>query len=222
MIQHVYERTRRATLVDDVIVATDDDRIVKAVRAFGGQAELTSPDIRSGSDRIAVVARSLSSAELIVNIQGDEPLIPPEMIDEAVRPLLDNPKLDAGTLVTRISTREEYLDPHTVKVTLDRNSRCLYFSRSPIPFARDISIEALLQTCPLYRHIGLYVYRAAFLVRFAALEQTPLEKAEKLEQLRILEHGFSLHAVLTSHNNSIAVDTPADLERVRTLVGNTP
>jgi len=218
MIQHVYERAARARTIDDVIVATDDERIADAVRAFGGHAEMTSPDIRSGSDRIGVVARGLPSTELVVNIQGDEPLIPPAMIDEAVQPLLQNPAIDVGTLVGRITTPEELLDPNTVKVTLDRNGRCLYFSRSPIPFGRDIGVEALLQSCAVYRHIGLYVYRTPFLLRFAAMEQTPLERAEKLEQLRVLEHGFAIHAVLTTHH-SIAVDTPADLERVRALAG---
>lgn len=216
MIQHVYERASRARTIDEVIVATDDERIANAVRAFGGRAEMTSPEIRSGSDRIGVVARGLPSAELVVNIQGDEPLIPPAMIDEAVQPLLHNPAIEVGTLVGRITTPEEYLDPNTVKVTLDRSGRCMYFSRSPIPFGRDISVENLLRDFPVYRHIGLYVYRTAFLLGFTAMEQTPLERAEKLEQLRVLEYGVAIHAVLTAHH-SIAVDTPADLERVRTL-----
>lgn len=220
MIQHVYERTRQAALVDDVIVATDDQRIADAVRAFGGRAELTSPDIRSGSDRIAVVARTLPATELIVNIQGDEPLIPSAMIDDAIRPLLHDLSIPVGTLVARITTPEEFLDPHTVKVVLDRNSRCLYFSRSPIPFGRDITIETLLQRCPIYRHIGVYIYRTPFLLRYTTLEQTPLEQAEHLEQLRVLEHGYFIHAVLTAYQ-SIAVDTPADLERVRALAGHT-
>lgn len=218
MIQHVYERARQAALVDDVIVATDDVRIADAVRAFGGRAELTSPDIRSGSDRIAAVARTLPATELIVNVQGDEPLIPPAMIDDAVRPLLENPALPVGTLAARITSAGELNDPNTVKVTLDRSGRCLYFSRSPIPFGRDMTPDALLRSCPVYRHIGLYVYRTTFLLHYTTLEQTPLERAEQLEQLRILEHGYSIHAVLTSHH-SVAVDTPADLERVRTLAG---
>jgi 3-deoxy-manno-octulosonate cytidylyltransferase (CMP-KDO synthetase) len=219
MIQHVYERTRQAALVDDVIVATDDPRIAEAVRAFGGRAEMTSPDIRSGSDRIAVVARTLPETELIVNIQGDEPLIPSAMIDDAIRPLLSDPSIPVGTLAARITTSEEFLDPHTVKVALDRNSRCLYFSRSPIPFGRDMTIDALLQRCPAYRHIGVYVYRTPFLLRYTTLEQTPLELAEQLEQLRVLEHGYFIHAVLTTYQ-SIGVDTPADLERVRALAGH--
>jgi len=220
MIQHVYERARRATLVDEVIVATDDARIVEAVRRFGGQVELTSPDCRSGSDRIAEVARTLPTTELIVNVQGDEPLIPPAMIDEAVRPILNDSTLLVGTLVARIATPEEFLDPHTVKVVLDRNGRCLYFSRSPVPFGRDMAIDTLLTTFPLYRHIGLYVYRTSFLLRYTSMEQMPLERAEQLEQLRVLEHGYAMHAEVTEHR-SIAVDTPADLERVRALAGST-
>jgi 3-deoxy-manno-octulosonate cytidylyltransferase (CMP-KDO synthetase) len=136
------------------------------------------------------------------------------MIDEAVRPLLSDSALQVGTLVARIVTPEEFLDPHTVKVVLDRNGRCLYFSRSPVPFGRDMAIDTLLTTFSLYRHIGLYVYRTNFLLRYTSMEQMPLERAEQLEQLRVLEHGYAMHAMVTEHR-SIAVDTPADLERVR-------
>jgi 3-deoxy-manno-octulosonate cytidylyltransferase (CMP-KDO synthetase) len=217
MIQHVVERARAARLVDDVIVATDDERISAAVRAFGGNVVMTPVDCRSGSDRIALVARDLPAAEIIVNIQGDEPVIPPAMIDEAIAPLVQDAGLQAGTLVARLKTVNELLDPNTVKVTLDRRGRCLYFSRSPIPFGRDITPAELVARYPVYRHIGVYVYRRDFLLRYAAMEQTALEQAEKLEQLRILEHGYSIHAALTTHE-SIAVDTTADLQRVRDLL----
>jgi 3-deoxy-manno-octulosonate cytidylyltransferase (CMP-KDO synthetase) len=217
MIQHVVERARLARLVNDVIVATDDERIAHAVCAFGGTAVMTPVDCRSGSDRIALVAQDLPSTDVIVNVQGDEPVIPPAMIDEAVAPLLMDASLPVGTLVTRLQTTGELFDPNTVKVLLDRHGRCLYFSRSPVPFGRDITPAELLERYPVYRHIGMYVYRRDFLMRYAALEQTPLEQAEKLEQLRILEHGYSLHATVTAHE-SIAVDTPADLERVRAMI----
>lgn len=218
MIRHVYERTAQAQTVQSVIVATDDERIASAVRAFGGKVSMTSPLLRSGSDRIAAVAHDLPSAEIIVNVQGDEPLIPPRMIDEAVQPLLDNPSRAVGTLAQKIDHAEDLVDPNIVKVVLDNAGRCLYFSRSPIPFGQGLTSTALLQTTPVYRHVGLYVFRKDFLLRFTALEQTPLERAEQLEQLRILEHGYSIHAVITTHQ-SFAVDTPADLERIRTIVG---
>lgn len=217
MIQHVVERVRQAKLVRDVIVATDDERIADAVRNFGGTAVMTPVDCQSGSDRIAIVARDLPSAEIIVNVQGDEPVIPPAMIDEAVEPLLNDPSLPVGTLVTRLRTTEEFLDPNTVKAVIDRNGRALYFSRSPIPFGRDCTAAELVDRFAVYRHIGMYVYRRAFLMQYAALAQTALEQAEKLEQLRILEYGYAIHAAVTTHT-SIAVDTPADLERVRGLL----
>jgi 3-deoxy-manno-octulosonate cytidylyltransferase (CMP-KDO synthetase) len=217
MIQHVVERARRATLVHEVIVATDDQRIADAVRGFGCTAVMTPVDCQSGSDRIAIVARDLPTAEIIVNVQGDEPVIPPAMIDEAVEPLLKDPALPVGTLVTRLQTTEELLDPNTVKVVIDKNGRCLYFSRSPIPFGRDCSPAELVNRYTVYRHIGMYVYRRTFLMHYATLTPTALEQAEKLEQLRILEHGYAIHAAVTTHK-SIAVDTPADLERVRGLL----
>jgi 3-deoxy-manno-octulosonate cytidylyltransferase (CMP-KDO synthetase) len=217
MIQHVVERTRMAHLVNDVIVATDDERIMDAVCAFGGTAVMTPVDCPSGSDRIALVARDLPSTEIIVNVQGDEPVIPPDMIDEAVAPLLKDTSLPVGTLVTRLRTVAELLDPNVVKALLDRQGRCLYFSRSPVPFGRDVTPAELLERYPVYRHVGMYVYRRDFLMHYAALEQTPLEQAEKLEQLRILEHGYSIHAAVTAHT-SIAVDTAADLERVRAMM----
>jgi 3-deoxy-manno-octulosonate cytidylyltransferase (CMP-KDO synthetase) len=217
MIVHVMERAARARLVDGVLVATDDERIAAAVRSHGGEAVMTPADVRSGSDRIALAARPLTGTEIIVNVQGDEPLIPPAMIDDAIRPLLDNPSIEAGTLVRRLRSVAELDNPNLAKVLLDRSGRCLYFSRASVPYGRGIAPEELIATVPVYGHIGLYVFRREFLLAFAAMTQTPLEMAEQLEQLRILEHGHALHAVVTGHE-SMAVDTPADLERVRTLV----
>jgi len=214
MIVHVMERAASARLVDAVLVATDDERIASAVRSHGGEAVMTPADVRSGSDRIALAAQALTGTELIVNVQGDEPLIPPAMIDEAIRPLHEDSSIAAGTLVRRIRSVAELDNPNLPKVLLDRSGRCLYFSRAPVPYGRGMTAEELIATFPVYGHIGLYVFRREFLLEFAAMTQTPLELAEQLEQLRILEHGHALHAVVTGHE-SIAVDTPGDLERVR-------
>ena len=218
MIQHVYERAQRAQLVHDVIVATDDLRIITAVEKFGGRAVITPPDAPSGSDRIAHVASRLPDAEIIVNVQGDEPFLPPAMIDEAIRPLHADPQVRVGTLARRIEDAVTLQDPAVVKVVLDSNGNALYFSRSPIPFGRDMTMTELLAGIPVYRHIGLYVYRREFLLHYTRLAQTPLEQAEKLEQLRILEHGYPIRVAVTTHH-SIAVDTPSDLERARALAG---
>jgi 3-deoxy-manno-octulosonate cytidylyltransferase (CMP-KDO synthetase) len=217
MIQHVYERAKQARRLDDVCVATDDERILAAVHGFGGTAIMTPTGLQSGSDRVAYAARSLQDAEIIVNVQGDEPLIAPAMIDEAVEPLQQDPALVAGTLVRKITTGEELQNPGIPKVVLDRRGFCLYFSRSPIPFVRDTPEETWHSSATFYKHIGLYVYRRTFLLTFASLPQTPLEKTEKLEQLRILECGYRIKAVVTMHD-TIPVDTPADLERVRALI----
>jgi 3-deoxy-manno-octulosonate cytidylyltransferase (CMP-KDO synthetase) len=217
MIVRVMEQAARATLVHAVVVATDDQRIVDAVTAHGGKAVMTSAAISSGSDRIAVAARAMPDAEIIVNVQGDEPLIPPAMIDEAIAPLLRDPGINVGTLVRRIRSVAELQNPGIPKVTLDERGRCLYFSRSSIPYGRDCSPDELIAGWAVYRHIGLYVFRREFLLAFAAMAPTPLEQAEKLEQLRILEHGHAIHAVVTEYD-SVAVDTPADLEHVRRLV----
>jgi 3-deoxy-manno-octulosonate cytidylyltransferase (CMP-KDO synthetase) len=220
MIQHVYERAAEATLVDEVLVATDDERIADAVQSFGGAVMVTPTDIRSGSDRIAFAAKDLQGAEIIVNVQGDEPLIPSAMIDEAIKPLLEDRSITTGTLIRKIENDADLLNPNLPKVVVDNEGMCLYFSRSPIPHLRDVAPGQWHAQHVYYRHIGLYVYRREFLLRFTRLPQTPLEIAEKLEQLRILENGFQIKAVVTSHD-SISVDTPEDLERVRKLVTNT-
>jgi 3-deoxy-manno-octulosonate cytidylyltransferase (CMP-KDO synthetase) len=208
MIEHVYRRAAAASSVSSVYVATDDERILEAVRSFGGVACITSPDHLSGTDRLAEVAAELS-ADIIVNVQGDEPLLEPAMIDEAVAPLLADPLVVMSTLRRRIDDPDEYLNPNVTKVVVDREGYALYFSRAPIPFVRD--------GCPpasAWRHIGLYVYRRDLLLQLAGLEPTELERSEALEQLRALEHGIRILAVETNYD-SIGVDTPEDLERVR-------
>ena len=217
MIVHVMERASSARLVDGVLVATDDERIAAAVRAHGGEAVMTPGNVRSGSDRIALAAGSLDGTELIVNVQGDEPLIPPAMIDEAIRPLLDDPSIEAGTLVRRLRSVAEFSNANVTKALLDRSGRCIYFSRAAVPYGRETAPGDIITGFPVFAHVGLYVFRREFLLAFAAMEQTPLEIAEQLEQLRIIEHGHSLHAVITERD-SIAVDTPSDLERVRTAL----
>lgn len=212
MIQHVYERTKKAKLIDRVIVATDDDRILGVVKRFGGEAMMTPSDLRSGSDRVAYAATNLRQASIIVNVQGDEPLVEPAMIDEAVQPLVDDETIDVGTLVKRIEDDDEMVNPNIVKAVLDNNGLVLYFSRSLIPFNREGSVDETY-----YKHIGLYVFRSDFLKIYASLRETPLERAEKLEQLRILEHGYKIKSTVTKFD-SIPVDTREDAEKVRAML----
>ncbi|SNB44794.1 3-deoxy-manno-octulosonate cytidylyltransferase [Geobacter sp. DSM 9736] len=217
MVQHVYERTARASLISDVVVATDDKRIADAVRAFGGRVEMTSPDHETGTDRLAEVAGHLSS-DIVVNVQGDEPLIEPGMIDEAVMPLTLDPGIVMGTLKSRIRTLHDFLSPNVVKVVTDAEGFALYFSRSPLPNFRDkwndLKDEAFASGKLLcYKHVGLYVYRREFLLKYAQMPPTFLEMAEKLEQLRVLESGYRIKVVETLHE-SVGVDVPNDLEKV--------
>jgi 3-deoxy-manno-octulosonate cytidylyltransferase (CMP-KDO synthetase) len=213
MIEHVYRRASEARSIAEVIVATDDERIADAVRSFGGDVRMTSPDHTSGTDRLAEVARDLD-CRIIVNVQGDEPLIEPAMIDEAVAPLVADPQLQMSTLRRRIENRADYLNPHVTKVVVDRDGYALYFSRAPIPHVRSDSPAA-----PAWRHVGLYVYTRECLLHLAGLAPTALEKSEALEQLRALEHGIRIKVVETRFD-SIGVDTPDDLERARVLLGD--
>ena len=221
MVQWVYERAKKAKLIRDVMVATDDKRVMSAVERFGGKAVMTSSSHRSGTDRIAEAAGSLN-ADVIVNVQGDEPLIEPEMIDEAIKPLLAESSLLISTLKTRIANEEELKDPNVVKVVTDREGFAIYFSRLPIPYVRDSSefgVRSSELKATYYKHIGLYVYRKDFLLKFAKMKPTPLEDAEKLEQLRVLENGYKIKVVQTKYN-SVGVDTKEDLERVREIVSS--
>ncbi|MBX2990658.1 MAG: 3-deoxy-manno-octulosonate cytidylyltransferase [Bacteroidetes bacterium] len=213
MIRHVYERAAQATLATKVLVATDDRRIADAVEAFGGNAAMTPVDLQSGTDRVAFAARSISGSDIIVNVQGDEPLIASEMIDEGIRIVVES-DAQVGTLVRKIEQEAELFNPNIVKVALGKNGTCLYFSRSPIPFGRDVAQKDWLKQTAYYKHIGLYVFRREFLLRYPTLPQTPLERAEKLEQLRILEHGYTIRAAVTEYD-SVPVDTEDDLKRVR-------
>jgi 3-deoxy-manno-octulosonate cytidylyltransferase (CMP-KDO synthetase) len=219
LIQHVYERAKGAKLLTDVVVATDDERISNAVSAFGGKTIMTPRTIKSGSDRAAYAARDLQ-ADAIVNIQGDEPFIKPEMIDETVRALLDGEEIQTSTPVKKITSPEELLDPNIVKVVIDENGFALYFSRSIIPFLRaDADQKMWVKQHDYYKHIGLYAFRKEFLLTFTQWDSSPLEQAEQLEQLRILEHGQRIKCVITEHD-SLSVDTPEDLKRLKENIRN--
>jgi 3-deoxy-manno-octulosonate cytidylyltransferase (CMP-KDO synthetase) len=210
ILQHVFERAREARYLTQVIIATDDDRIAAAARAFRAPVCMTRADHPSGTDRVAEVA-SADTAELIVNIQGDEPLIDPAAIDAAVL-AMDEEDAPMGTLKKRIEDPEEISNPNVVKVVTDLSGRAIYFSRSPIPYSAGSS----QRSAPLYKHVGLYVYRRNFLTGYPELPVGPLERAERLEQLRALENGYSIRVVETEYE-SFGVDTPADLDRVANL-----
>jgi len=224
LIERVHERVRGATTLDRILVATDDERIAAAVRGFGGEVRLTSPDHPTGTDRLAEAARSVE-AEIVVNVQGDEPMLDPAGIDAAVRALKDDPELEVTSVSLPLRDAEEMLSPSVVKVVTDAGGNALYFSRSPIPFVRrgssgDLAAAAAAAVaCGLARkHVGLYAYRRAALARFASLPASALEEAEGLEQLRALHHGIRIRVVPMEGEGGQAVDTPQDLERVRALL----
>ena len=210
MIEHVYRRVSASPIVSQVIVATDDLRIATRVHDFGGRVRLTKAH-ETGTDRLAEVAATLD-CDIVVNVQGDEPLIDPGAIEEAVAPFPQDPSVLMTTLFRRISDPAELTNPDIVKIVVDRGGSAMYFSRAPIPHVRDPRGG----WPPLYKHIGLYAYRRSALLVLAALEPTPLERAESLEQLRALEHGIRIKAIETKYD-SFGVDTPEDLEQVRRL-----
>lgn len=207
MLEHVYERASMARYLGPIVIATDDRRIYEAARAFGGRAQLTRDDHVSGTDRVAEIASAFDDVDLVVNIQGDEPLIDPEAIDAAILPLLEESAIPMGTLKKRIEDPREVADPNVVKVVTDRFENAVYFSRSTIPHGSPAP----------FKHIGLYVYRRNFLLKYSDLPVGPLERAERLEQLRALENGFKIRVVETDYE-SFGVDTPADLQRVQAMI----
>jgi 3-deoxy-manno-octulosonate cytidylyltransferase (CMP-KDO synthetase) len=215
LIQHVYERAC-ASHADEVLVATDDQRILDAVRSFGGRAVLTRADHPSGTDRVAEVAATLA-CDVIINLQGDEPLIEPGTLDQLPRLLEGDPDADVATLATPIRSLEQWHDPSCVKVVRDEGGRALYFSRSPIPFVRDAAPDFAALPAVFLQHLGLYAYRRGFLLELAALPPPPLELLEKLEQLRVLAAGRRIQVAVVEQA-ARGVDTPADYERfVRTF-----
>lgn len=211
VILHVVEQANKCALIDTVLVATDDERILKAVESAGYRALMTSPAHLSGTDRVAEAAKQ-SDAEIIVNIQGDEPMIDPESIDSAVKALLDDSTLNMSTLGLPVSDPAEIENPNVVKVVTDGKGMALYFSRAPIPYNR-----AGAERPPVMKHLGLYVYRREFLLEYADLKPTELEMTERLEQLRVLEHGFGIK-VVTANRDSIGIDTPEDLKKAEALL----
>ena len=221
MIQWVVEQAQKASRISEVIVATDDDRIFDAVTGFGGKAIMTSHGHVTGSDRIAEVASGLN-CDIVVNIQGDEPLVPPENIDQVIRCLDKNPKLNVATLMMAVHESDEISDPNVVKVVADQKGRALYFSRSAIPFHRDEWKNGLPEDISkakeegmsrVFKHIGLYAYTRSFLLEFTQMDPTPIEQLEKLEQLRILEHGYPIQVEMTE-KISMGVDRVEDLEKI--------
>jgi 3-deoxy-manno-octulosonate cytidylyltransferase (CMP-KDO synthetase) len=214
MIEHVYGRALSCPEVSGVFVATDDERIARCVRGFGGKAIRTQQTHPSGTDRIAEAVETLHLAEedLIVNIQGDQPLFEPSVVSDLIKPLKEDNRIRMSTLIFRITDEKEVGDPKHVKVVTDKDGFALFFSRSPIPYFRDSGLKKIH-----YKHLGFYAYRPAFLRTFASLPVGQLEWAEKLEQLRALEHGFKIKAVETAFD-SIEVDTPEDLKRVENMI----
>lgn len=228
VIQHVYERASLAQLVDQVLVATDDQRIAQAVNAFGGQVVMTSPNHQTGTDRIAEVASNFPS-EIVVNVQGDEPFIEATTIDRAVEPLLSDDSLMMSTTCEPLSSMIDLFNANVVKVVLNSLGNALYFSRSAIPFPRkafpiqllgdeqaiNTQLAAYPELCQhYYKHTGLYVYRRTFLLDFTTWPRSPLEEMESLEQLRVLEQGYSIRVIKVTQR-SLSIDTPDDMARAR-------
>ncbi|SMC44703.1 3-deoxy-manno-octulosonate cytidylyltransferase (CMP-KDO synthetase) [Desulfocicer vacuolatum DSM 3385] len=214
MIQRVYEQAAKAGSIDRVVVATDDQRIYDTVLAFGGEAVMTPSDLKSGTDRVWEACQQfpIDDNEVVINIQGDQPVFSPECLDQLTTPFDTDPGLNMSTLALEITDPRDLTDPSAVKVTLDRNGFALYFSRSQIPFPRDGQCRI-----PTYRHLGFYAYRKSFLQKFTALGESLLENTEKLEQLRVLEYGHAIKVVITAHD-SPSVDLPGDIERVEAFL----
>ena len=212
LIQHVWERCQRARRLAGIIVATDDMRIAEVAFAFGAEVALTSPRHKSGTDRVAEVARTLRGVSHVINVQGDEPMISPRLIDQLAGTLLDEPKVEMITAANRFAPGEDVTNPSAVKVVLDRDSNALYFSRLPIPHPRDgISLV------PHYRHQGIYGYSLPLLLKFVKWKPTRLEQTEQLEQLRALEHGVKIRVAITSRS-STGVDRPEDVALVERML----
>lgn len=210
MIQRVYEQACKAEVPGEVVVATDHELVFNAVKAFGGNVLMTSPDHPSGTDRLAEVALNYPDVDVIVNVQGDEPMIPPEVIDDLANAFEDDENLSMATLKVEMQS-EDYDNPAAVKVVTDLNGYALYFSRSQIPYPRNMPADY-----KVFKHVGIYAYRRDFLLKYAALTPTPLERAESLEQLRALENGYRIK-VLESDFQGVGVDTPEDLARVNEI-----
>lgn len=214
MIERVWGRVRRASLVSKVIVATDDERIAAAVKSFGGEALMTRPDHRSGTERVAEVAVAHTPAEIVVNVQGDMPLIEPAAIDAAIEAVTGDEEVRLGTLAVPITNTADIMDPNVVKTVLDFDGNALYFSRAPIPWVRERGGPVHAKHL---KHVGLYVFRRDALLEFATFPQGDLERIEQLEQLRWLENGYRIRVAETEYK-TVEVDTPEDVKRVEQLL----
>lgn len=218
IIQYVYENVSKSRLIDDIIVATDDQKVVDAVESFGGRAILTPSELKSGSDRIAYVAKDLQNTEIIVNVQGDEPLISFEMIDSTISLLIDDENILVGTPIKRIVNTEDLINPNVVKVVIDNFGNAIYFSRSPIPYFRvSKELNEWVKTGNYFKHIGIYVFQREFLMKFSKMEESKLEKLEKLEQLRIIENGYKIRTTITEYEN-FSIDTIEDFEKIKNVI----
>jgi 3-deoxy-manno-octulosonate cytidylyltransferase (CMP-KDO synthetase) len=213
MVQHVYERANQTKAAHRVIVATDDQRILDAVKAFGGEGRMTRVDHRTGTERIAEVAAH-EAGDVFVNVQGDEPLIDPESIDAAIGALLEEPSAQIATVVTPVRNLADVMDPNVVKTVLDFDNNALYFSRAPIPWVRDSGQKVHVN---YWKHLGLYVFRRDALLEYPTLPQGELEKIEQLEQLRWMENGWKIRVTEVAHD-AVSVDVAADVERVEKLL----
>jgi len=213
MIQWVYQRVRLAQRVERIIVATDDRRVLEAVEAFGGEARMTRPDHRTGTERVAEVAAHVE-ADVFVNVQGDEPLLDPAAVDTAVAALIEEPKAEVATVATAVKIPGDIMDPNVVKTVLDFDENALYFSRAPIPWVRDSAAHVLVRHL---KHLGLYCFERRALLEYPTLPQGQLERTEQLEQLRWLENGWKIRVAEVEHD-AISVDVPADVERVEKLL----
>ena len=212
VIQHVYERAKKAKMLDDLIIATDDDRVLRVVESFGGKAVFTSKSHTTGTDRLAEVVNALD-VKIIVNIQGDEPLIKPMVIDDLVRAMQKDPKLSMATVVKKSTSEDEFRSPDVVKAILDDENNALYFSRAAVPALLKPGVDGAF----FYKHLGIYAYSKDFLFTFKKLPPSYLEKGERLEQLRVLENGYKIKAIETDFE-TVGVDTPADLELARMVL----
>src|SRR5882757_10309820 len=213
MVQRVYERAKQAQTVHHVVVATDDQRIIDAVRAFGGEARMTRAEHRTGTERVAEVAAH-EEGDVFVNVQGDEPLLDPDAIDVAVNSLLEEPVASISTVATPIKTPGDIMDPNVVKVVLDFDENAIYFSRAPIPWVRDTASKIVVRHL---KHLGLYVFQRDALLEYPTLPQGELERIEQLEQLRWMENGWKIRVAEVEHD-AVSVDVPEDVEKVEKLL----
>lgn len=206
MVQWVYENASKCEAITKVVVATDSEEIASVIKNCGGDVEMTSTDLKTGSDRVAVIAEKYNNMDIIINLQGDEPFIKPKMLEQLVAPYLAGEKPEMTTLANKLDMEKEYNDPRYVKVVTAVNGDALYFSRSPIPYFRQNPIASI----PTYHHIGLYAFRRDFLMLYRKLPQTPLEQTELLEQLRVLEHGYTIRVCVTQEK-SLEINDEKDL-----------